>query len=163
MIYFIRQDSTVKIGCTKNIKIRLSDLQVSNPHELSVLLLINGSFKEEERLHSLFVDDKVRGEWYFLSDEIKEFIKEQQTNDLRYDEGLSDDLDTSVQTSLIRHLHSLSLKEVGEKMGGISPQSVREQEQRELNETISIKVLRKYGDVLGYDLVYKFIKRKEEE
>ena len=160
MIYFIRTDGFAKIGCTRNIKSRLSELQVSNPHDLNVMGLFHGGFKKEEELHKLFADDRVRGEWYYLSDEIKEYVKSQYDKDLRYDEGLSDEIDPAVQTTFIRSLHSLALREVGEKLD-ITPQSVREIENRELHGTISMNVLRKYGDVLGYKLVYRFIPKDD--
>ena len=158
MVYFIRQDAAVKIGYTKQIKYRLSELQVSNPNELTVLLLIKGGIKLEQELHKRFVDDKIRGEWYYLSDEVRDFIASQYDNDLRYDEGLSDDIDPSVQTAFIRNAHGLNLREMGDKLN-ISPQSVRETENRELHGTISINKMREFGEALGYDLVYKFIKK----
>jgi DNA-binding XRE family transcriptional regulator len=125
-----------------------------------MLLLIDGSMKDEKRLHDKFFDDKYRGEWYYLSEDIKEFIKLQYDNDKRYDEGLHKHNDESVQTRYVRTMHGLNLREMGDKLG-VTPQSVRETEYRELQETISIGRLKAYGKPLGYDLVYKFVKGRE--
>ena len=50
---------------------------------------------------------------------------------------------------------------------GITPQSVKETEQREGAGTISLNILRRYAMVLKYKLVYKFVKcdniKNEEE
>ena len=40
---------------------------------------------------------------------------------------------------------------------GITPQSVKEIEEREQNETISIKVLRQFGKSLNLKLIYGFV------
>ena len=162
MIYFIRQDASVKIGCTQNIKARLAELQVSNPNKLSVMLLIPGSYEEEQSLHRLFVDDKIRGEWYFLSDDINDFIRSNYNNDFRYDEGLSDDLDDTVKTRFIRNLNNLNLREMGEKLN-ITPQSIKEIETREMGGAITINVLKRYGEVLGYDFKYNYVKQNPED
>ena len=163
MIYFLQpeNESLVKIGYTSNPRLRMSDHQVSNPHKLIMLLLIDGSRKDEKALHNKFVDDKYRAEWFYLSDDIKEFIKSQHDHDKRYDEGLHRELDERVQTKYIRTLHSLNLREMGEKLG-MTPQSVKEAEYRELQGTLSIKKLQEYGKALGYELVYKFVKKDEE-
>lgn len=56
----------------------------------------------------------------------------------------------------IRQALSMSLRQLGNKMG-ITPQSVKEIEEREQNETISIKVLRQFGKSLNLKLIYGFI------
>ncbi len=159
MIYFIRQeyDSLVKIGHTHDIKHRLSALQVSNGHKLEVILLIRGMFKEEQEIHDLFSDDKFRGEWYYFSDDIKNYIKSQYDNDIRLPEKLYSEMDEAIQTRFIRKSAKLTLRDVGLRLG-MTPQSVREIEMRELMGNITIKGLNKYGKALGYRLVYKFAK-----
>ena len=161
MIYFIRQNDYVKIGYTENINSRLAQLQTGTPYELSVALLIPGSLEDEGELHKAFIDDKVRGEWFMLSDDMRDYIKTMMGEDLRYDLGLldRDGLDVSTQTSFYRNVEHLTLRQVGEKMD-MTPQSVKEIEIRELHGTVSINVLRKYADAIGYDLVYKFVKKE---
>ncbi len=56
----------------------------------------------------------------------------------------------------IRHALGMSMRQLGNKMG-ITPQSVKEIEEREKNETISIKVLRQFGNSLNLRLIYGFI------
>lgn len=159
MIYFIRQNEQVKIGVTDNIKNRLSELQVGSPYKLSVMLLIDGDYKDEVELHRIFKDHRIRGEWYWLNEDIKEYIISMYNKDLRYEHGLldPDGIDPNIQTKFIRNKHALTLREVGIKMN-ITPQSVREVENREFRGTVSINVLRRYAEALGYELQYKFIK-----
>lgn len=59
----------------------------------------------------------------------------------------------------IRQALGMSMRQLGERMG-ITPQSIREIEQREQNETISIKVLKQFGKSLNLKLVYGFIPQK---
>ena len=56
----------------------------------------------------------------------------------------------------IRHALGMSMRQLGNRMG-ITPQSVKEIEAREQNETISIKVLRQFGKSLNLKLIYGFI------
>jgi predicted DNA-binding mobile mystery protein A len=56
----------------------------------------------------------------------------------------------------IRKALGMSMRQLGNKME-ITPQSVKEIEEREKNETISIKVLRQFGNSLGLKFVYGFI------
>lgn len=59
----------------------------------------------------------------------------------------------------IRLALGMSLRQLGEKMG-ITAQSVREIELREKNETISIKVLKQFGNAIGLKFVYGFVPYK---
>jgi predicted DNA-binding mobile mystery protein A len=56
----------------------------------------------------------------------------------------------------IRKALGMSMRQLGNRMG-ITPQSVKEIEKREQNETISIKVLRQFGKSLNLKLIYGFI------
>ena len=56
----------------------------------------------------------------------------------------------------IRQALGMSMRQLGDKMG-ITPQSIKEIEEREQNETISIKVLRQFGKSLELKLIYGFI------
>lgn len=56
----------------------------------------------------------------------------------------------------IRQALGMSLRQLGNKMS-ITPQSVKEIEEREQNETISIKVLKQFGKSLNLKLFYGFI------
>jgi len=56
----------------------------------------------------------------------------------------------------IRQALGMSMRQLGNRMG-ITPQSVKEMEEREQNETVSIKVLRQFGKSVNLKLVYGFI------
>jgi predicted DNA-binding mobile mystery protein A len=56
----------------------------------------------------------------------------------------------------IRQALGMSMRQLGNRMG-ITPQSVKEIEEREQNETISIKVLRQFGKSINLKLIYGFI------
>src|SRR6056297_3808889 len=77
MIYFIKSESGhVKIGYTKNgVTIRLKNLQCGNPYPLSVMRVIKGHTGLESALHTRFGDLRCVGEWFVLTDELKNFIE----------------------------------------------------------------------------------------
>jgi predicted DNA-binding mobile mystery protein A len=56
----------------------------------------------------------------------------------------------------IRQALGMTLKQLGKRME-ITPQSVKEIEEREKNGTISLKVLRQFGQTLDLKLIYGFI------
>jgi predicted DNA-binding mobile mystery protein A len=60
----------------------------------------------------------------------------------------------------IRQALGMSLRQTGNKMG-ITPQSVKEIEEREKNGSISLNVLRQFGKSLDLKLVYGFIPKHE--
>jgi hypothetical protein len=163
MIYFIEHDGMVKIGFSMNPNKLLDSLKTSNPGELIVRLIIEGDFDDEAKYHELFKEFHHRGEWYILSTPIKDFIEENQKRDLRYDFGLLNNFhEIRGETVRIRNMFGLRLREVGEKMG-ITAQSIKEIETRELTGTVSLNCLRKYAESLGYRLVYKFVKSDEDD
>lgn len=70
-VYFIldEKSNAIKIGKAKDIQERLSDLQVSNPNELTVIHYIkcdneDHSFLVESKFHNLYADRHIRGEWF---------------------------------------------------------------------------------------------------
>ena len=58
------------------MKSRLSRLQVGNPQKLVVIDVIPGEMTDEAELHRRFRRHRKRGEWFKLSPEIVDFIKE---------------------------------------------------------------------------------------
>jgi predicted DNA-binding mobile mystery protein A len=56
----------------------------------------------------------------------------------------------------IRQALGMSMRQLGNRMG-ITPQSVKEIEEREINGTISVKVLRQFGQSLNLKFIYGFI------
>ena len=72
-VYFIKSgnydQSPIKIGVTGDVPKRLSDLQVGNPEELTVLAAIkvlgeDHAYWIERNLHKFFKEDHIRGEWF---------------------------------------------------------------------------------------------------
>ena len=56
----------------------------------------------------------------------------------------------------IRQALGMSMRQLGNKMN-ITPQSIKEIEEREKNGTVTVKVLRQFGQALNLKLVYGFI------
>jgi hypothetical protein len=66
MIYFLHNEAgkAIKIGHSGGLKGRLSDIQVGNHVTLVLLGTIPGDEDEETRLHDMFADQRIRGEWF---------------------------------------------------------------------------------------------------
>ena len=60
----------------------------------------------------------------------------------------------------IRQSLGMSLRQLGSRMG-ITPQSVREMEEREKNGTVSINVLRQFAKSMDMKFVYGFIPKQK--
>ena len=77
IIYFIKDDPYVKIGVTDNLTKRVSQMQTGNPRVLTIMATMPSEdpYKMELELHTKFKKYNYQGEWFILSDEIKEFIE----------------------------------------------------------------------------------------
>ena len=76
-IYFIGslESGTVKIGKSNNPEKRLAELQIGNPHKLVLYCVITNVSQElENRLHQLFGDLHINGEWFRMTDELIHFM-----------------------------------------------------------------------------------------
>lgn len=70
-VYFISNGQYVKIGVAKDVKTRLSDLQVGNSSELRLLFSIpakshQAAHRIEAILHNEYRHRQIRGEWFDL-------------------------------------------------------------------------------------------------
>lgn len=77
MIYFIHcpAANAVKIGRTANPPYqRLMSMQAGCPFELELIGLCKGDRHEEETLHARFAADRVRGEWFRLTDGLRAHV-----------------------------------------------------------------------------------------
>ena len=77
MIYFIQSDTYIKIGYTASLEsmlTRINNLQVGNPIKLNLIHAIAGSIQDEKILHKKFIKDYARGEWFYFSSDIKNFL-----------------------------------------------------------------------------------------
>jgi len=77
VVYFIirRGMPGVKIGTTTNLSKRLSELQSSTPDYLFVFGTLPGDKVVEKILHKKFATNRIRGEWYEFTPEMKRFVK----------------------------------------------------------------------------------------
>lgn len=71
-LYFIKETGNlnyVKIGFTKNLNKRLSDLQTGNPRQLyyDKCFILDDCKNKETILHKICKDKCIRGEWYYLN------------------------------------------------------------------------------------------------
>lgn len=77
-VYFVQAgciDGPIKIGVTRNVFSRFSDLQTSHYKRLYLIGMIPGGDKTlEAQLHDRFVKSRVRGEWFESSPELILFI-----------------------------------------------------------------------------------------
>lgn len=78
VVYFIffEELRVVKIGYTNNIQNRFKNLRVAIPGNLEILGVISGDTVLEKKLHRAFRKYKMRGEWFFYSQELKNYIEE---------------------------------------------------------------------------------------
>lgn len=75
MIYFIQQGAFVKIGTAGNVGGRVAQLQTGAPDELVLIGSMRGGLEEERELHERFRHLHHRGEWFFLNQELRHFIR----------------------------------------------------------------------------------------
>ena len=63
-----------KIGISSNPGVREKTLQSQEP-EIELLFYSEGSYEDERTLHEIFVEKRVRGEWFSLDERDIDFIK----------------------------------------------------------------------------------------
>jgi len=71
MIYIIQHEhGPVKIGHSKDPESRCKSLQTSTPYKLKLMNTFPGNMQDETHIHRYFAKNKIRGEWFNLTDEI---------------------------------------------------------------------------------------------
>ena len=77
-VYFIQANGPsgpVKIGYTgRRVSQRLAEGQTFAPEELTVLVEAPGTPADEAKLHRLFSQHRIRGEWFTYGPEIQELV-----------------------------------------------------------------------------------------
>lgn len=74
-IYFIGpENGPIKIGKAKNVKHRLSGIQVGYPHKLFIHGVMLASPRAETALHAKFSSARLNGEWFERTPEILAYI-----------------------------------------------------------------------------------------
>lgn len=156
MIYLIsHQNKFVKIGYTKNITKRLSQLQVSSPVKLEVLHLIDGNITLEKELHVLFKDLRTSGEWFNFDASILEFFVDKEC--LLWQNGFTNEEKISV-IGLIKHhrlQNNMSLDTLA-KIYGCTAQSMSEIETRERQGRLTLSILYKTAKLFNKKFEYRF-------
>ena len=75
MLYIIKAESAIKIGVTSNLDSRIQQLQTGNPYKIIILRTYNEQKSNieflERKLHSVFDDFRLNGEWFKFHDNIE--------------------------------------------------------------------------------------------
>ena len=156
MIYLISYDNQfLKIGYTKNITKRLSQLQTSIPIKLEVLHLIDGDIALEKKLHFLFKDLRTQGEWFNFDNSILEYFEDKEC--LLWQNGFTNEEKIPV-IGLIKHhrlSNNMSLDTLA-KMYGCTAQSMSEIETRERQGRLTLSILYKTAKLFNKTFEYRF-------
>lgn len=73
-IYFIACGDLVKIGFSRNVKMRMAELQTGSPHKLSLVHVERGKEQDERAFHRAFEQHRHSGEWFKFEGALKAFI-----------------------------------------------------------------------------------------
>lgn len=74
VVYFIQaDDGPIKVGLSyfQGAEGRVAGLQGSNAHELRLCRVVRGSSAVERAIHGYFAADRIRGEWFAPSDDLR--------------------------------------------------------------------------------------------
>lgn len=147
MIYFIQNSETkhIKIGYSNDVRKRLSEIQISSPHELKILSICEGDIELEKELHDKFNDYYIRGEWFNPSEELISYINNFPPYINKEYIGLTK----------LRKDKKMTMEEVGNILC-ISKQAVKDLEKRYDEGRITINNLKSYLDAIGYDMTIVF-------
>lgn len=75
-VYFIEApDGLIKIGWTSDLARRVNNLAVGSSGPIKVLATTPGGRTLEAHLHERFSDDRVQGEWFKPSDDLRGLVK----------------------------------------------------------------------------------------
>jgi hypothetical protein len=78
-VYMFYSDGKVKIGTSRDPVARLDKLQNSSAAGIQVVWIAFGGRRREGELHQRFKADRLYGEWFHLSDDIRAFIEAAST------------------------------------------------------------------------------------
>ena len=76
--YAIKCNGYIKFGASLNPEVRITELQIGNPYKLKILvkILCLDSNRLESKARKNFKNNHIRGEWFKISDEIQNYIKD---------------------------------------------------------------------------------------
>lgn len=76
-VYFLEADTSpvlVKIGKTQNLKWRVLTISTMSPVALRLIGAVSGPIGTESVFHRMFADQRQHGEWFELTDDLKDYI-----------------------------------------------------------------------------------------
>jgi hypothetical protein len=73
-VYFAYSAGRIKIGYSRGTAVRQQQLATAGPIDPVMILLIHGGPKDEAALHVQFAEERVRGEWFVLSDHLRVYL-----------------------------------------------------------------------------------------
>lgn len=77
-VYFVAVRGYIKIGWTTDWRGRISNLQVSNPEPIEVLLILGRPQVFERTMHRKFAEHRATGEWFKDHPDIRAYIEDRQ-------------------------------------------------------------------------------------
>ena len=153
----MRADTRIEIGYAGNPSKRIASIQTSSPLKLEVVLIIDGTYSTEQRLHKMYKEYRQIGEWSDFAEPIQRFIENNLDSDRRYECGFGGgDLLGNQQVLSLRKNLGLTLQELGGRLN-VTLQSIQDHQESEKSGTISINVMRKAATAMGYRLEYRFV------
>lgn len=75
MIYFIKTNGQVKIGYTDNLNKRIAAYRTHNP-QAELIAEMDGDRATEKAIHKQLASDRIKGEWFNHSQQVKDYIRE---------------------------------------------------------------------------------------
>lgn len=80
-VYFAYCAGRIKIGYTTNVANRLTQFVTHAPQPVTLLLSIGGDDDDERSYHEQFAADRVHGEWFRLSYDLRDFLDQHMNDD----------------------------------------------------------------------------------
>jgi hypothetical protein len=112
-VYFIEApNGLVKIGFSTNPWQRLGKMKVDCPDELILRSFVDGGISEERAFHQRFCSFHVRGEWFRLQGELRDFI-----DSLPPAERLGRKRTSDTALAIYREKRGLTQDEMGDLLG----------------------------------------------
>jgi len=103
MIYFLLDPvaGNLKIGFTKKLADRMTNIQTANANRLELLGCIAGSKATEERLHQRFEVHHYRGEWFRAARPLVEYVRKVAHTEKKFPALVSFDQLVEIEPALI--------------------------------------------------------------
>jgi hypothetical protein len=80
VVYVIQCGDMIKIGYSRNVGQRLSQIQTSNPNPVRLVATLPGGLAEETALHSRFAEFRANGEWFYRRGALRNWVLKECTD-----------------------------------------------------------------------------------